>query len=324
MKNRFLQYSAKTVLPLLLCTVLTTACPGIPMTAAAAGGLNADEQALLNDFAAGITVDGQSLKPPASYVALAAELLSEVDLSTSEVDRLYAKMDAAYDALRSEHITSVEEAQNSLAKNIVYAITSEAMQILENSPNKTDKSGDDDDDSSDDVNSNSSANGAGSNSSGNSSAGNSSTANGSSTADGGSSSNGAGVSGSAAGGSSSSDSTVGTGNTAGGSSSDGAGITGSAADDGAAAASSQAGGEASIESKAESNSEAAGEPASADDLSAETETTAQNSGTASDSASAEETGASQSDFPLPIAIGAAAAFLAATAGILFFRHRGDR
>lgn len=307
MKKLFLQRPAKTVLSLLLCTVLTASSPGSPMTAAAAGGLNADEQALLNDFAAGITVDGQLLQPPASYVALASDLLSSVDLSTSEVDRLYAKMDAAYDALRSEHITSVEEAQNSLAKNIVYAITSEAMQILENSPNKTDTSDDDDDEDYEDDNSDDD-NGSGSTGSqqSNGNVGGQQDNNGNSQQN----SNPAGGSGSSQQNTNPAD---GSGNsqqssdTANGSSSDTAVSNGDAS---AAGTDSAATGEAADNS------------GQASDESPEAEMSIQMDG--SDSS---ETGANASEkdaFPYPIAIGAAFILLAVTAVILFFRHRRDR
>lgn len=306
MKKLFLQRPAKTVLSLLLCTVLTASSPGSPMTAAA-GGLNADEQALLNDFAAGITVDGQLLQPPASYVALASDLLSSVDLSTSEVDRLYAKMDAAYDALRSEHITSVEEAQNSLAKNIVYAITSEAMQILENSPNKTDTSDDDDDEDYENDNSDDD-NGSGSTGSqqSNGNVGGQQDNNGNSQQN----SNPAGGSGSSQQNTNPAD---GSGNsqqssdTANGSSSDTAFSNGDA---------SAAGTDSAATGDAADNS------GQASDESPEAEMSIQMDG--SDSS---ETGANASEkdaFPYPIAIGAAFILLAVTAVILFFRHRRDR
>lgn len=319
MKKLFLQRPAKTVLSLLLCTVLTASSPGSPMTAAAAGGLNADEQALLNDFAAGITVDGQLLQPPASYVALASDLLSSVDLSTSEVDRLYAKMDAAYDALRSEHITSVEEAQNSLAKNIVYAITSEAMQILENSPNKTDTSDDDDDEDYEDDNDSGSIGSAATN---NNSAGQGNNSTGSQQSNGNvggqqdnngnsqQNSNPADGSGSSQ---QSSNPAANTGNsqqssdTANGSSSDTAVSNGDAS---AAGTDSAATGEAADNS------------GQASDESPEAEMSIQMDG--SDSS---ETGANASEkdaFPYPIAIGAAFILLAVVSAILFFRHRRDR
>lgn len=263
MKKHILKYFSKAFLSLALCSVLAASFPGNSMTAVAKGGLNADEQALLNEFAAGITVNGQSLKPPASYVALATDLLSSVDLTTSEVDRLYAKMDEAYDVLRSANVTSVEEAQNSYAKTVVQAITSEAMQILQNSSGKTDDEDDDDDEYEDDdeyidEDENEDSDPVDSE------------------------------------------------------------------DDDDDPADEETPAETESETTAEATEESTTVAETSTEAATEAEVTTQEPSSAAVTADNSDTGADEAGFPVPLAAGAAAALVAATGGILFFRHRGER
>lgn len=97
---------------------------------AMAAGMNAEEEALLQKLKDGITVDGQQVTLPASYLNQAENELMKVDLSAEQADTLQAKIDEAAAVIQEEKITSPADLKKSARLEEVVGIAQEAAESV--------------------------------------------------------------------------------------------------------------------------------------------------------------------------------------------------
>lgn len=94
-------------------------CGMFAVSAHAADGITADEQAILDNLKAGVVVDGTVVNVPAEYINQAETYLKTNDVTAEQATTIIVEIDNVKAVVKENKITDIKEIKGAVAKDIL-------------------------------------------------------------------------------------------------------------------------------------------------------------------------------------------------------------